>query len=235
MKEKSIEKINKMGKVGVVITTIMKVFIIIGIIGVIIGGVACAVLPNDLLTMDFGGDATVTIDLASVEKNSSVNIDEGDLRKKLIDSGELSLDGKTYATGDVILEGKKLIVSADAENPRSVTLKDLTGVCVSGLIALAAFLVTLIFAQKLCKAFRDCNSPFDENVIKKMQNLAYAMIPWVVVNSVAATVANYSLGRVDSINIDLNGSTIITVLVVFALVYVFKYGAMLQQEADETL
>ena len=93
----------------------------------------------------------------------------------------------------------------------------------------------MIFAGKVCKAFRDCQSPFEENVIRRMQYFAYSLIPTVLLESVVAGSIGYFLGNTDGIGVNLNVSTILVVLVVFALVYVFKYGALLQQESDETL
>lgn len=235
MKEQAIQKINKMGKIGVIIVTIMKVFVIIGIVGVLIGAVVCSLLPDDLVSMQFSGDATVTINMEAVEKMTGTQISEQELRDSLAASGQLKMDGKEYSMGEIALEGKKMIVDANAESPRSIELGNLAGVWISALALLAAGLVTLIFAGRLCKAFRDCETPFEENVIRKMQQLAYALIPWIILNSVAAAVIGFTLGRADGIDISFDPSVILIVLVVFALVYVFRYGAMLQQEADETL
>jgi hypothetical protein len=37
------------------------------------------------------------------------------------------------------------------------------------------------------------------------------------------------------VTLSINLAVIFTVLVIFALAYIFKYGAVLQQESDETL
>lgn len=235
MKEQAIKRINKMGKVGVIILTIIKAFLIIGIVATLIGTITCALLPKDLMTMKFSGDATVTINMEAAEKMTGKVIDEKDLKGELIKSGDLSVDGKEYAMNEMSLDGKNLVIDADAESPRMIGLGNLTFVCACGLVLLATSLMTMIFAGSLCKAFRDCQSPFEENVIKRMQYLAYSLIPWVALNSIALGVISYAIGRTDGIALDLNISTVLVVLVVFALVYVFKYGALLQQESDETL
>ena len=135
----------------------------------------------------------------------------------------------------ISLEGRNMVVDTQAKMPRTIQLSNLTLVCISGLVLCIASLVSMIFAGKVCKAFRDCQSPFEENVIRRMQYFAYSLIPTVLLESVVAGSIGYFLGNTDGIGVNLNVSTILVVLVVFALVYVFKYGALLQQESDETL
>ena len=102
-------------------------------------------------------------------------------------------------------------------------------------VAMAMTIVTISFAESLCKAFRDCTSPFDTKVIKKMQNLAISLIPWTIILSIIdSTMDSFLAGGLRlSLSIDLG--VVLVVLIVFVLVYIFKYGAVLQQESDETL
>lgn len=234
MKEQAISRIKKMGKAGVIILNILKVVMILAIVGCVIGTIAYAVLPKNLLTMRFSGDATVTIDLDAVEQMTGMSVSEAQLREQL-SSGDMTVDGKEYVVNQISLEGRNMVIDTQAEMPRIIQLSNLTFVCLSGLVLCIASLVSMIFAGKVCKAFRDCQSPFEENVIKRMQYFAYSLIPTVLLESVVSGSIGYFLGNTDGIGINLNVSTILVVLVVFALVYVFKYGALLQQESDETL
>lgn len=234
MKEQAISKINKMGKAGVIILTILKIVMILGIVGCLIGTIACAALPKDLLTMQFSGDATVTINMDAVGQMTGATFSDEELREQLA-SGELTVDGKEYAMNRISLEGRNMVIDTQAELPRTIQLRNLAFVCISGLLLCIASLVSMIFAGKVCKAFRDCQSPFEENVIHKMRMFAYSLVPTVLLESVVSGSIGYFLGNTDGIGMNLNVSTILVVLVVFALVYVFKYGALLQQESDETL
>lgn len=235
MKEQAIKRINKMGKAGDIIINICKAFVMIGIVAALTGGILCSLLPKDLISMQFSGDAKIAIDMDAAQQMAGKTFSDQDMMDKVISSGTLSVDGKEFAMGDIAVEDNELVINAKAETPRTIGLGSLTGVWLSALLLSVAGLVTLIFAGKLCKAFRDCESPFAENVIRKMQYLAYSLIPWVVINSIAEGIVTFSLGRTDKISFNMDISTIMVVLVVFALVYVFKYGALLQQESDETL
>ena len=94
----------------------------------------------------------------------------------------------------------------------------------------------LFFVGALCKAFRYCESPFEENVIKKMQNLAISLIPWTIISAIADSFATSLLdaGSFEfGIGVDMN--VVLVIILIFGLVYIFKYGAVLQRESDETL
>ena len=185
MKRQAILKINKMGKAGVIILNILKVVMILAIVGCVIGTIACAALPKNLLTMRFSGDATVTIDLDAVEQMTGMSVSEAQLREQLA-SGDMTVDGKDYVMNQISLEGRNMVVDTQAKMPRTIQLSNLTLVCISGLVLCIASLVSMIFAGKVCKAFRDCQSPFEENVIRRMQYFAYSLIPTVLLESVVA-------------------------------------------------
>lgn len=235
MKEQAILKINKVGKIGTIVVTVIKVFLIIGMIGTLIGGIACACLPKDLVSMTFSGDAKVNVNLDAVEKLTGKRISEDDVDKFLKKSGKLSVDGKTYMMGTSKVEGENLVIDTKADSFLKIGLNQVIGVCICVFLILAISLVTLTFFGMLCKSFRDCKSPFDENVIDKLQKFAFSLIPWTFINSLAASIVNFIFGKTGRISVDLNLSTVFVVLVVFALAYIFKYGAILQKESDETL
>ena len=80
--------------------------------------------------------------------------------------------------------------------------------------------ISAYLAKKMAKALENCNSPFEENVIKSMKHFAFSMIPWGIIygyffNSLILTV--------------------LIVLIVMAIVYIFSYGAELQHESDDTV
>jgi hypothetical protein len=54
-KEIAIGKINKIGRVAGIITIIARIFVILGITGCILGTVAVALLPKNLISYKFEG------------------------------------------------------------------------------------------------------------------------------------------------------------------------------------
>ena len=230
MKTEAIQKINKIGKISNVITLIAKILVGIGMVLSIIGAIICFVIPESMLKMSVVGEVVMEVDYSAL----GVTIPQDQMKSaKEVLASEISEDEKNDFSELEITE-EKVMLRGDLED-YSFTMGDVAWLVVLAMIALVMTFVTLIFVGGLCKAFRDCNSPFETNVIRKMQNLAIALIPWTitstVTNSVSESIKNSRLSL--SFTVDLG--VILVVLIVLVLVYIFKYGALLQQESDETL
>ena len=131
-------------------------------------------------------------------------------------------------------EGGKIIADGAAAMTH-ITMRRLTGTLIVALITLAMSLVTVVFIRSLCKAVESCASPFEDNVIRRMTALAYSLIPWCIISSLSNSVFTSVFSNKVNINLGIDLGMVFVVLVVLALAYIFKYGAMLQRESDETL
>ena len=159
-KEDAILKVNKLGNVGNIIVRIMKVFVIIGFVLTLIGAIAVMALPKNLIKMDLGSTADITIDVSGM----GATLDEAGkeaMMQGLFDGMDedatgtsMSLNGSVYEPVKAEVTDTGMFVEA-AVDTYSVELGDLGIVCALGMITLAALFVTLLFAGRLCKAFRD--------------------------------------------------------------------------------
>ena len=230
MKEQAVNKINKMGKVSNVVVTICKVCIIIGIVIFGLAGAGCILIPDGSMRVVSTEKVAVELEYdkfgAGMEEAEILNLVKGGVDGLLINNKEVAVE-------EVDITGNKLTVTQEAQQ-FELDFHDLGWMNFVLVIMLVLVLITLIFAGGLCKAFRDCESPFEENVIQKMQHFAYSLIPWTVGSSGITAVKNLMLGETGfMLSVDL--WMVLIVLVVFMLVSIFKYGAVLQQESDETL
>lgn len=235
MKEHAIQKINQMGKVGGIIITIAKVFCIIGLVLTLIGTIAVGCIPKNFVQLSGGGNATIEIDMSAINQSLSdedrARINDGELIRE--GNVELSADGVQF--DQMSADGNVITMSASGNAKEKISLHDLTYVLVMALVSVAMTVVSLFFAGFLCKAFKECESPFEENVIIKMRNFAYSLIPWVILGSMTeSALTSVKSGRFD-VNLSIDFTMLVIVLIILALVYIFKYGAILQQESDETL
>ena len=242
MKEQAIQKINKIGDVSGKITLFCKIMVGIGIATLLVGAVLCFFVPKEGVI--YGTETKKNIEIDMEKLNAGVTDEEIDNVVKELSEGEdveiesgavdVEISGETYYPDTVerTEHGFKIV---SVEHRYDMDIRDLSW----GLLALAVLLgltqVTLYFVGFLCKAFRDCESPFEENVIKKMQNLAYSLIPWAFVTSFKDIAVECLIKGNKNISWSLDLGVVLIVFVVFLLVYIFKYGAILQQESDETL
>ena len=238
MKNKNIEKINQLGKIGRILSAITIAISIVGIVIMIMCSIVTANTPTNLIDADLNGTGTI-----------GFKIDENGKKPK-IRVGEVELFGVDIMdnNGDVLEEinvdekignmNVKMILNKDEEKSTEdmefysteVSLNGKSGfafnaiiilICCSLMITLLCFTVSMFFLKKLCKALEKCESPFEENVVKKIKAFAISLIPWGVVG--------IGLGGISAVGI----AVIVIVVLLFSAI--FNYGAELQKESDETL
>lgn len=232
MKEESIAKINKFGRGAVKFTIFIKVCLIIAIVGVSIAIVAVAVLPKDLVKFEIDGNAKIYVDPSTV--NVDISDDDFTKIKDEVQVGELTVGTTDYENVSVEKEDGNIVVTGTGET-KMITLRDFVAPLVMVLLAVVAVYVTMVFAGKLFKAIRDCETPFSEEVINRLNKLAYSFIPWIFLPSIAESCIEAIFTGSTNTSISFNLETLLFVLTIFALVNIFKYGAILQKESDETL
>ena len=93
----------------------------------------------------------------------------------------------------------------------------------------------LFFLKRICKALSVCETPFSGTVIDSMQKLSISLIPVFVYSLFKDSLIESLMYGEMSLGIEFDFFTVLMVVLVFLLTFIFKYGAMLQQESDETL
>ena len=231
MKEQAIQKINKIGKISSVVALICKILVGVGIGALILATIVCVVIPKESVQIVSTEKVEVAVDYSKFDSW----MDEAKIKKQ-IEAGteELLINGEEVVAEDVEIVGNRIRVTQENEQ-YVLDIHEMSGMLIVLALMLVLVMISLVFAGGLCKAFRDCQSPFEENVIKKMQNFAYSLIPWAIISSVADSVSNSIMGHKVAINLSVDLGVVLIVLVVFLIVHIFKYGAVLQQESDETL
>ena len=230
MKEEAIKKINSIGKISGIITLIAKVLVGIAIAAVLLGTVIFMLLPDSMIKISTTADVSMEIDYSAV--GITISDEQMAEAKAQLERDIIEQDGEGFTSVEVT---PSLIKMTGAVEEYEFTMKIVVELLVLALVTLILTFVTLIFVGRLCQAFRDCQSPFEENVIKKMQHFAYALIPWAVISTITTSITESLMSKKVIVNFNFDLRTILIVLVVLVLVYIFKYGAMLQQESDETL
>ncbi len=226
-------RINTIGTVGRILTIIAIIVVIASIVCAALAMVVTVVFPKDAVTVSFSGDARVHIDSKLYSGRFPVVGLDG-----LLENGRATfkLAGAEFDTVSVeeSADGVNVHAAADGIN---LDIHGLFRGCIVALVYLAAVLVMLYFLKALMTEFKTCDTPFAESVIKKMTNFGWSLIPMAVLSGVTGSsiTALVFSGGAKNFDYSLNLSVVLVVLVVLALVQVFKYGAQLQQQSDETL
>lgn len=232
-------KVNRIGKAGRIVSIILIVLLGIGALGLLIGGIVCAALPEDTVEVSFRPNADVLVGKSILGQEWS-RIDE------IVAKAQEALTGEY---GEVIQFEKSdrgLLIRLDRlmEEGEVFRLRNALGAIWAGLVGIASAIVTLVMFLKLCKAFEACRSPFDEAVIRRMNIFAWTLIVCAVVGSFAGSAAQSAVMAFQNAGIHVGAKNfgvsldlypIFAALIVFFLCMIFRYGAQLQKEADETL
>lgn len=218
MKNEITSKINNVGKVGRIISKIMKgVTLACAIVLLVCTVLLGFVLPADDLKFDGTAQGRISYNTES----NVFSIGELETEHKNILGADLDI--VIEETADPTQENfNNVDISISAEKFTGKQVKAFAVVAGLGAVVfITSIYVILIFVVKLCKALEICQSPFEENVLTAMKKLAYSFIPFGVVSIL--------IGGISIL------STALIVLVVLVFVYIFSYGAELQQESDDTV
>ena len=233
MKLDAVKKINTMGKVGNILALIARIFVILLLVLSLAGFITVMVLPSDLCKVKIDGKAQVLLDLGVFGWEADEET-TGEVKNNVEKSANISYAGNHFSVDDINMEGSRMQIDAGAKLSE-FSIKTLAWALVGAMINLILLLISTIFAGRLAKAFRDCESPFEDGVIHRMKQFAYSLVPWAVASSVVGSLLQSIWTASPRFGFSLDFGVIITVLVILALAYIFQYGAVLQQESDETL
>lgn len=224
MENKIKRKINTFGKVAKILTMIAIVFMLVAEGFLLVGGVIAAVVPKDSVTVNSESSTEVNV-------NTDYFGMDGDAFYVNMGGSKLYIGDLGNDSYDIKNQNGSINLNCNAQS-KHYDLNTALLWIICQMAALAAIITALYFFRSLMKQFMVCDTPFSEGVVKKMRTFAIALIPCMAVYHGVSAVKNNILGNGGSLNLTLS---VVFVLVIFVLTMIFKYGAELQKEHDETV
>ena len=227
MKNEYVEKINKLGNAGYIISKICSVLITVGFVACIVGSALIAMIPKDSITITTEHQSTIVMDMTHTILASLVGL-ETDA------DGSFELDGIKYDQFDIT--GTLTTQTAYAKStPYTYSLDKMIWITA----ATAAMCLVMLNAMKkvntLFKNFKECETPFTLETANDFKNLAISFIPVMVMRWVVEATTLFVTTGVLNIEIGIDLTMVMCVVVILMMSEIFRYGAMLQTESDETL
>ena len=232
MKNSNMKAINGIGKACSILSNIAFIFCIVGFVSLIIVEIGILAFPMDKIKLSGNADAVVTIEAEDMDfgiKTANYHFSENNQNGFRVDvdqegitisddkidfGGIWSLDVDEVETSD---NGATFKLTGDfGEFDKGAIKRKLSLKMLEAFISVVATAVTLFFARRVFKELSKCETPFTDDIVKKMKVFGWVMIGYGVLTS-------------------LNLTTIVAGLAVLMLGYVFAHGKDLQQESDETL
>ncbi len=236
------KKVNRIGLAGQIISIILIILMAVAVFGCLLGGVALAVLPNDAVTIGVKGNMDVAVGKSLIGRW----MDEISDDPQTLDA-QMSINGTDYTNLNMEKTEDGLLIHA-ASDRVEFRLSRLYYAAFSGLAYCAVLLVVFIFLKRVCDGFRHCDTPFSDDVIHRMTVFAWVMVGGAVLMSAAESIGNSLIHRSLDMSFSINPTgfnsglqlsfsfaPILIALLVLFLTMIFRYGAQLQKESDETL
>lgn len=229
-KEYAVGSINKIGKIGYIIAKICRIFIMIGAIGSLVGAIIMLAVPDDLFEIRTSGNGFVQL------KAEGAKYADMEITESVLEEFNVDLNNEKYAAGEVKFSpDHKYIIADITGGDKFVNPNRIAFMLFSVVVYLAATLVVVIFVEKLCKEFRDSDSPFTDRIVTALERFAWSIIPWAFIHTTFSGFIQNAFSRDMDLHLGFSLSMVLAVLLIFGIAKIFKYGAVLQKESDETL
>ena len=230
-KNKAVKRIRSFGKVGFIICVVLEVLVAAAFVFFIFCASVASDTPENIISFS---TSYVMEGRISAEGNAAPQAEDIEsIAKSLDKSGMYLWSSNANIKTNISYEDDAFVFTTEMSGGDFST-KTLIYAYILFLVALAFMFLSFFFAGFLFRAFAKCESPFDQRVITRMRLFAFSLLPWAVFSYIQGYLLSKLLNTAN-MNINVNLAVIFTILVIFALTYIFKYGAVLQKESDETL
>ena len=213
-KDEKQKKVKVLSKIISIVAKIGKVCCIVGIVAVAIAAIIVPIIVGNIKVKDN----------EMVFKNDTVKLVDDD--KKI----SIKVKSSTIATIDDehAIEVIKDILEKDfTDKTLIITYSEL------GMIFLIITLyLTLLLFKRLDKLFTNINSgdtPFTLENVDHIKKIAYIMIALIIIPSISAVMFELVIQK--DLNIDFNTFSVLEILIIFVMSYIFEYGYEIQLDS----
>ncbi len=253
MNSKTLSNFHKFGKVGKIAMTVLMVIAILAAAASCVATIFVATLPKDALTVRVTNHAEfrmneknfdflwyILADSFSYTGDTSpeeILSDKGDIitpPENQDFNTELSFFDQSYASAKIYSDGNTKVMEATS-SPAEYCSTDLVSVLIVLTLVVASAAAALFMLKRLFAVLAKCESPFCEELVKKMRAFGFSLLPVALFATIGETLSTAFLSAGRDTGISIQWGVLIAFAVTMCLVTVFKYGVQLQKESDETL
>lgn len=238
MNSNSVKKINAAGTAGYVISILMIICAIAALVAACIGTAAVVAVLRDDVSVSYNTEAEINLGADSLSKlKYFIGLDNVDSIEDIVNKKtdiNVSINGNEFSQIDAKEADGRVIVNArGGEN--KLSFKYILFYCIAGILYLASAVCALYMIKALMKSLKTCETPFSDDIIKGLTRFAYSLIPVVAFKGVLDGAKPFLSGSTEFAGTNIDLSTLLLAAVIIILIMIFKHGALLQRESDETL
>lgn len=147
---------------------------------------------------------------------------------------ELSFFNQSFSSAKIHSEENTKVIEATS-SPAEYRSANLVSVFIFATLFAASAASALFMLKRLFAVLAKCESPFCEELVKKMKAFGFSLLPVALFATIGETLSTAFLSAGRDTGISIQWGVLIAFAVTMCLVTVFKYGIQLQKESDETL
>lgn len=253
MNSKTLSNFHKFGKVGKIVVTVFMVLVILAAVLMMTATIYVKTLSKDALTVSVTSNAQFRINEKEFDSLLGMLMDSFSYSGDAVPEGmltddygniippehqkfdtELTFFDQSYSSAEIYTDGDTKVIGA-ASSPSEYRSSDLLLLFVFQVLFAVSAAAALFLLRKLFAAVEKCDSPFREELVKKMKAFGLSLLPLAVIASASDTISTSFLSAGNEPGICIQWGVVIAFAVTMCLVTVFKYGVQLQTESDETL
>ena len=253
MNSKTLSTFHKFGKVGKIAMTVLLVIAILATIVSLVAAIFVAALPKDALTVRVTNNAEFRINEKKFDSLWGILVGSfsyaGDSNPEdMLNNGsgkiippenqefgtELSFFNQSFSSAKIYSDGNTKVMEAKSL-PAEYRSTDLVSVLIFLTLFVASVAAALFMIRRLFAVLATCESPFCEELVKKMKAFGISLLPVALFATIGETLSTAFLSAGRDTGINIQWGILIAFAVTMCLVTVFKYGVQLQKESDETL
>lgn len=236
MKNKSIKRINSLGTVGYVFSILLIIGSIAMMVFTAIGTVGAIAVSKEEIHVNINSDISISssgnildtlnhfIKVGGIDDLSSLALNDGET---------VSVEDRDISEITVEKQGNGLLIDAKTNNI-TFSMKRVIAALVFAFLFCTALTVMLFMLRNLMKSLKNCDTPFTEEIVRNMTRFAVSLAVTLGVNILGSGIWS-SMTTGSGYGPTINLGYVLVVSIVCVLISVFKYGAQLQRESDETL
>lgn len=253
MNTKTLSNFHRFGKVGSIILTVLTVLAILATVLSLTAAIYVCTLPKDALTVRVTDHAEFRINDKNFSALWSFLADdfsysaEASPAEMLRNDGSaltppedqdlqasLSFFNQSYSSARIHTDGSAKVIEAKSA-PAEYRSADLVSVLGFLTLLAASAAAALFLLKKLFAVLAKCESPFCEELVKKMKAFGWSLLPVALFSTIGETLSTAFLTAGRNRGIQIQWGVLLAFAVTMCLVTVFRYGVQLQKESDETL
>lgn len=233
-KDQMIRRIHLFGKIGQILSVIAMAVQVFVILLSLLMLIFVFTMPKDFLKIHFNDQMEASLDFSSASEDRGLPDALREFAEDL-SSGTARLKINNYVIEQGSFESGILTLEGGSEQTVVFVKGRLILLIVMLIVNILAFLLTTYFIFRFTGKLKSLESPFDPMLIRDLRLITISLVPWYFLELLSQGVYEYFMSGSFNIMFNIDIKLLVVILFLLLISLIFRYGALLQEESDDTV